>query len=35
MIKAIAEDPQGRILVTMNDTGEAQGRLMELKLGTN
>ena len=35
MIKAISEDPQGRILVTMNDTGDAEGKLMQLTLGTN
>lgn len=35
MIKAISEDPQGRILVTMNETGEGQGRLMQLTLGSN
>jgi hypothetical protein len=35
MITAISEDPQGRILVTMNETGEAQGKLLHLTLGTN
>ena len=32
-ITGIFEDPQGRILVTMNELGEAQGKLMQLTLG--
>lgn len=35
MITGIAEDAQGRILVTMNETGEGQGKLLHLTLGTN
>ncbi|MDY0960955.1 hypothetical protein [Massilia sp. CFBP9026] len=33
MIKSITEDPQGRILVTMNELGEGQGKLLLLNLG--
>jgi len=32
-ITGIFEDPQGRILVTMNELGDAQGKLMLLTLG--
>ena len=35
MITGLAEDAQGRILVTMNETGEGQGKLLQLTLGTN
>ena len=35
MIKSITEDPQGRILLTMNELGEGQGKLMQLTLGGN
>jgi len=32
-ITGIFEDPQGRILVTMNELGDGQGKLMQLTLG--
>lgn len=35
MITSVTEDAQGRILVTFNETGEAQGKLLQLTLGTN
>ena len=33
MITSISEDPQGRIIVTMNELGDGQGKLMLLNLG--
>ena len=33
-VTAIAQDPQGRVLVTVNESKGAQGRLVLVTLGT-
>ncbi|WP_020652323.1 hypothetical protein [Massilia niastensis] len=35
IVTSIAEDPQGRILFTINENEDQQGRLMQLTLGSN